>query len=79
MTPRIAPSAAILALGFCASVVACTVQVRAERDTELGNAYGCGMLAERRATRPDSFLPERPWCARYRKLWEIDRVITEPK
>lgn len=40
---------------------------------ELGNAYGCGMVAERKFFRPPEDpidIPERPWCADYRKLWE---------
>ena len=32
MTPRIGISAAILAIGFCASVAACSIQVRADDD-----------------------------------------------
>jgi len=40
---------------------------------ELGNAYGCGALAERRAEsdHPEN-TPERPWCAQYRKIWESE-------
>lgn len=40
---------------------------------ELGNAYGCGLIEERKRLLPsaeDSDTPERPWCAAYRKSWE---------
>ncbi len=40
---------------------------------ELGNAYGCGLVYERKLWFPpeDSIdIPERPWCARYHRLWD---------
>jgi hypothetical protein len=45
------------------------------QDTKLGTAYGCGMVAERKFFRPPEDpidIPERPWCAKYRKLWESE-------
>ncbi len=43
---------------------------------ELGNAYGCGLIAGKISMvkppvidEPQNFV-ERPWCAEYRKIWD---------